>query len=197
MIIGYARVSTKDQPKSIEAQIDQLQKAGAEYIYKDVKQSGGKRDRPELNRALEYIRKDDVLVVCKLDRLSRSLIDLLNILKILNDKGAKFRSLGEAIETESAAGRMMMSMLGCFAQFEREIIRERVMRGLDHARANGRIGGGQYKLDEEERALAIQMIETDKKSQGQVARRFHVNRSTISRLMKEMREKKELETLKA
>src|SRR5260370_31559092 len=128
MIMGYSRVSTKSQDKSIDAQEDQLKKAGCEFIYTDKNQSGGKRDRPELDKALSFIRKDDVLVVCKLDRLSRSLIDLLNILKILEDRGAKFRSLGEAIETESAGGRMMMNMLGCFAQFERELIRERVMR---------------------------------------------------------------------
>jgi DNA invertase Pin-like site-specific DNA recombinase len=119
---------------------------------------------------------------------------MLNILKLLEEKGAQFRSLEEAIETESPAGRMMLHMLGCFAQFEREIIRERVMRGLEHARANGRIGGGQYKLDEEERELVIKMVESGK-SQGQVAKRFRVDLSMISRIMKEVREQREAKEL--
>ena len=115
MHIGYCRVSTGKQAASIEAQEAQLKKAGCEIVYKDENESGGKRNRPQLNKALEHIRKGDVLVVCKLDRLSRSMIDLLTILKQIDEAGATFRSLGEAIETESAAGRMMMQMLGCFA----------------------------------------------------------------------------------
>ncbi len=146
MHIGYCRVSTGKQAASIEAQEAQFKKAGCEIVYKDENESGGKRNRPQLNKTLEHIRKGDVLVVCKLDRLSRSMIDLLTILKQIDEAGAAFRSLGEAIETQSAAGRMMMQMLGCFAQFEREIIVERINRGLAHARANGKIGGGRYKL---------------------------------------------------
>jgi DNA invertase Pin-like site-specific DNA recombinase len=102
--------------------IEELKAAGCEIIYKDEGESGGKRNRPQLNKALEHIRKGDVLIVCKLDRLTRSLIDPLEILKKVEAAGAAFRSLGETFETESAAGRMMMSMIGCFAQFEREII---------------------------------------------------------------------------
>ena len=154
MHIGYCRVSTGKQAASIEAQQAQLKKAGCEIVYKDENESGGKRNRPQLNKALEHIRKGDVLVVCKLDRLSRSMIDLLTILKQIDEAGATFRSLGEAIETESAAGRMMMQMLGCFAQFEREIIVERINRGLAHARANGKIGGGRYKLSPDDQREA-------------------------------------------
>src|SRR5258705_9761403 len=117
MHIGYARVSTDKQGTSIEIQLQALRKAGCEDddVYRDENQSGGKRDRPQLNKALEHIRKGDVLIVCKLDRLSRSLVDLLGILKKIDEKGATFRSLGEAIETESPAGRMMMQMIGVFA----------------------------------------------------------------------------------
>src|SRR3984957_11380877 len=139
MHIGYCRVSTGKQAASIEAQEAQLKKAGCEMVYKDEDESGGKRNRPQLNKILEHIRKGDVLIVCKLDRLTRSLVDLLDILKKIEDAGAAFRSLGETFETESAAGRMMMNMIGCFAQFEREIIVERIKRGLEHARANGKI----------------------------------------------------------
>jgi len=188
MHIGYARVSTDGQSKSTEAQILQLKAAGCELIYQE-NESGGKRERPELNKALAHMRSGDVLIVTKIDRLSRSLIDLLGILKKLDDIGAKFRSLGESIETESAGGRMMMQMIGCFAEFERATIRERVRKGLAHARANGRIGGGRYKLSSAQQTEAIRMIVEDGKSQGQVAELFNVDRSTVSRMMTEGRER--------
>ena len=161
-------------------------------VYKDENESGGKRNRPQLNKALEHIRKGDVLVVYKLDRLTRSMIDLLTILKQIDERGATFRSLGEAIETESAAGRMMMQMLGCFAQFEREIIVERIKRGSAHARANGKIAGRRYKLSPADQMEAIRLIQVDKKSQGEVAHIYKVDRSTISRMMTEVRLKQDL-----
>jgi DNA invertase Pin-like site-specific DNA recombinase len=192
MKIGYARVSTDKQATSIDIQVKQLKEAGCEKIYKDENESGGKRNRPQLNKALEHIRPGDVLVVCKLDRLTRSLVDLLEILKKVEVTGAAFRSLGETFETESPAGRMMMNMIGCFAQFEREIIVDRINRGLAHARANGRIGGGRYKLSPADQQEAIRLIQVDKKSQGQVAHIYKVDRSTISRMMTEVRLKQDL-----
>jgi DNA invertase Pin-like site-specific DNA recombinase len=192
MNIGYARVSTDKQSTSIDIQVKQLKAAGCELIYQDENESGGKRQRPQLNKALEHIRKGDVLIVCKLDRLSRSLVDLLDILKQVESAGAAFRSLGETFETESPAGRMMMSMIGCFAQFEREIIVDRIKRGLEHARANGKIGGGRYKLSPADQREAIRLVQVDKKSQGQVADIYKVDRSTISRMMTEVRLKGEL-----
>jgi DNA invertase Pin-like site-specific DNA recombinase len=190
MNIGYARVSTDGQTKSTEAQMLQLA-AGCEIVYQE-NESGGKRERKELNKALEHIRRGDTFIVTKLDRLTRSLIDLLSILKKIDAAGAKFRSLGEAIETESPAGRMMMQMVGVFAEFEREIIKERVKKGLAHARANGRIGGGRYKLSTEEQAEAKRLILVEGKSQGLVAEKYGVDRSTISRMMTEIRLKEEL-----
>lgn len=192
MHIGYARVSTDKQSTSIDIQVKQLKAAGCELIYQDENESGGKRNRPQLNKALEHIRKGDVLIVCKLDRLSRSLVDLLDILKQIEAAGAAFRSLGETFETESPAGRMMMNMIGCFAQFEREIIVDRIKRGLEHARANGKIGGGRYKLSPADQREAIRLIQVDKMSQGQVADIYKVDRSTISRMMTEVRLKGEL-----
>ena len=134
MKIGYARVSTKDQHP--ENQIDLLAQAGCEKIYKET-QSGGKWDRTELQTALAHLRGGDILVVWKLDRLSRSLIDLLRILKKIDDEGAGFISLTESLDTTTPAGRLMMNMLGSFSQFEREIIRERTMAGLRRARELG------------------------------------------------------------
>jgi DNA invertase Pin-like site-specific DNA recombinase len=192
MHIGYARVSTDRQATSITIQEKQLQAAGCERIYKDEDESGGKRNRPQLNKSLEHLRSGDVLVVCKLDRLTRSLVDLLDILKKVDAAGASFRSLGETFETETAAGKMMMNMIGCFAQFEREIIVERIKRGLAHARANGKIGGGRYKLSPADQMEAIRLIQVEKMSQGQVAHVYKVDRSTISRMMTEVRLKEDM-----
>jgi DNA invertase Pin-like site-specific DNA recombinase len=192
MHIGYARVSTDKQATSITIQEKQLKAAGCELIYKDEDESGKKRNRPQLEKALEHIRKGDVLIVTKLDRLTRSLVDLLDILKKIEDAGAAFRSLGETFETESPAGRMMMKMVGLFAEFEREVIVDRIKRGLAHARANGKIGGGRYKLSPDDQREAVRMIQVEQKSQGQVAHIYKVDRSTISRMMTEVRLKQDL-----
>jgi DNA invertase Pin-like site-specific DNA recombinase len=122
MLIGYARVSTNEQDTA--AQVAALKAAGCERIFRE-KASGGRWDRPELHRLLEQLRKDDVLVVWKLDRLSRSLRDVLTIMEQIANAKAGFRSLSEAIDTTSPAGRMMMQMLAAFAKFERAMLRER------------------------------------------------------------------------
>jgi DNA invertase Pin-like site-specific DNA recombinase len=182
-LIGYARVSTDEQ--STAAQVERLQAAGCKQIYKE-NASGGRWERPELHKLLDRIRNDDVLVVWKLDRLSRSLSDLLHILKKLDDAGAGFRSLTEAIDTTTPAGRMMMQMLGSFAEFERAMLRERTKLGLARARAAGRVGGAQSKLSPAGQKQAISMY-TGGKTQTEVAEFFNVHRSTISRLVSERR----------
>ncbi|MCG5534311.1 recombinase family protein [Halorhodospira sp. 9621] len=139
MIIGYARVSREEQ-QDLAAQRDVLRQAGAERLFEEAA-SGGRWDRPELQRALEHLREGDVfVVVVKLDRLSRSLKDLLTLLERIESAGAGFRSLSEAIDTTTPAGRMMMQMIGSFAEYEREMIRERTRAGLEAARRRGRIG---------------------------------------------------------
>src|ERR1022692_162798 len=133
MLIGYARVSTNDQETA--TQVAALKAAGCERIYRE-KASGGRWDRPELHRLLDQLREDDVLVVWKLDRLSRSLRDVLTIMERLTETKAGFRSLTEAIDTTTPAGRMMMQMVGAFAEFERAMLRERTKAGLeDHLHA--------------------------------------------------------------
>jgi DNA invertase Pin-like site-specific DNA recombinase len=122
MLIGYARVSTNEQDTA--AQVGALKSAGCERIFRE-KASGGRWDRPELHRLLDQLRKADVLIVWKLDRLSRSLRDVLTIMEHIAKAKAGFRSLSEAIDTTSPAGRMMMQMLGAFAEFERAMLRER------------------------------------------------------------------------
>jgi DNA invertase Pin-like site-specific DNA recombinase len=187
MQIGYARVSTEDQ--STAAQVEQLEVFGCQRIYKENKSGGAasRWDRPKLHEAIESLLPGDTLVVWKLDRLSRSLSDLLHILKQLKDKGANFSSLTEAIETESPHGRMVMQILGVFAEFERAIVKERTKVGLARARAAGRIGGPKFKMSPAQQQAAMDMMNAGDKTQSDVAKLFNVDRSTISRLMSERR----------
>src|ERR671924_1220107 len=161
MLIGYARVSTNDQDTA--AQVAALKAAGCERIYRE-KASGGRWDRPELHRLLDQLRKRDVLVVWKLDRLSRSLRDVLTIMERLSEAEAGFRSLTEAIDTTTPAGRMMMQMVGAFAEFERAMIRERTQAGLAVARAEGRVGGRRPKLDRAQRADIAENVLSGRKT---------------------------------
>lgn len=185
MNIGYARVSTDDQ--STAAQVEELKRAGCDPIYKE-NASGGRWDRLELHKALSKLGAGDVLVVWKLDRLSRSLGDLLNILVQIEQKGAGFKSLTEAIDTTTPVGRMLAGVLGSFAQFEREMLKERTKLGLARARAAGRVGGARFKLSPAQQKAALHMINGGGgKTQAEVAELFNVNRSTISRLVSERR----------
>jgi DNA invertase Pin-like site-specific DNA recombinase len=188
MQIGYARVSTDEQ--HTENQIQKLKLVGCEKIYKETA-SGGQWERPQLHKALDHLREGDVLVVWKLDRLSRSLSDLLRILERIDQAGASFKSLTETLDTTGPCGRLMMNMLGAFNQFEREIIKERTKLGLERARANGRIGGGRYKLSAAQQAEAIKMIKAGEKTQSEIAELFDVDRSTVSRMMSEVRRKEQ------
>lgn len=180
MRIGYARVSTQDQDNA--AQIDALRVAGCKRIYEE-KASGGRWDRPELHRVLDHLREDDVLVVWKLDRLSRSLKDLLVLLEKVQLAGAGFRSLTESIDTTTAAGRMMMQIVGSFAEFERAMLRERTRNGLLAARSEGRIGGRRPKLTAHQQQEVIQMVAASKRTAADAARLFNVHPSTVARLM--------------
>src|SRR5579863_925495 len=180
MQIGYARVSTDDQDTA--AQVAALKAAGCERIYRE-KASGGRWDRPELHRLLDQLRKGDVLVVWKLDRLSRSLRDVLTLMERLAEASAGFRSLTEAIDTTTPAGRMMMQMVGAFAEFERAMLRERTKADLESARREGRIGGRPPKLTPTQQKEVINLVTKGRKTPADAARLFSVDPSTISRLL--------------
>lgn len=181
MLIGYARVSTQDQDSA--AQIAALESAGCEFIFEE-KASGGRWDRPELQRLLSQLRENHVVVVWKLDRLSRSLKDLLTIMDRINQAGAGFRSLTEAIDTTTPAGRMMMQIVGSFAEFEREMLRERTRNGLEAARQQGRIGGRRPKLKPEQAKEVVHLVRSGQKTAADAARLFNVHPSTVSRLLR-------------
>lgn len=138
MLVGYARVSTQDQ--TTDLQNDALAKAGCERIFAE-KASGAKTDRPELAKALEFMREDDTLVVWKLDRLARSMRQLIETVEDLRRRKINFHSITENIDTSTAAGELHFHLFGALAQFERSLIRERVNAGLVAARSRGRVGG--------------------------------------------------------
>jgi DNA invertase Pin-like site-specific DNA recombinase len=180
MRLGYARVSTQDQDTS--AQLAALKKAKCKRVYEETA-SGGRWDRPELHRLLDQLRPGDVLVVWKLDRLSRSLKDLLTLLEKVQLAGAGFLSLTEAIDTTTPAGRMMMQIVGSFAEFERAMLRERTRSGLIAARLEGRIGGRRPKLTPRQQREIVKLVDAGQKTAADAARLFNVHPSTINRLL--------------
>ncbi len=181
MLLGYLRVSKGDD-QNPALQRRALTQAGVEQLFEETA-SGGRWDRPELHRLLSQLRANDVVVVWKLDRLSRSLKDLLAILERIEEKGAGFRSLTEAVDTTIPAGRLMMPMVGAFAEFERAMIRERTRAGLSAARAEGRIGGRRHKLNSVQQADILDNVLSGRRTAAQMARLYHVSEATVSRLM--------------
>lgn len=177
MFIGYARVSTDDQDLSL--QIDALEKAGCNKIFRD-KASGAKKERPGLLAALEYVRdREDTLVVWRLDRLGRSLQHLIETMKVLDDRAVGFKSLQESIDTTTSGGRLIFHIFGALAEFERNLIRERTMAGLEAARARGRKGGRRKALDKEGRELLYKTYDAQKHSVKEMCKMFGVSKPTL------------------
>jgi DNA invertase Pin-like site-specific DNA recombinase len=180
MRFGYARVSTDNQDTA--AQVAALKAAKCDQIFRE-KASGGRWDRPELHRLLDRLRQGDVLVVWKLDRLSRSLRDVLMLMERLGELKAGFRSLTEAIDTTTPAGRMMMQMVGAFAEFERAMLRERTKAGIATARSEGRVGGRKPKLTAQQQSEIVKMVWRGERTAADAARLFRVHPATISRVL--------------
>jgi len=178
MFVGYARVSTQDQKP--ELQLDALKAAGCEKVFVE-KASGAQRERPELIAALDYVRDGDTLVVWKLDRLARSMKQLIETVEGLEEKGIGFRSLTEAIDTTTAGGKLVFHVFGALAEFERSIIRERTRAGLDAARARGRKGGRPPKLKEADLKAARAMLADKSITVEEVAKHLRVSPATLYR----------------
>lgn len=154
--IGYARVSTPDQ--KLDLQIEALQKIGCLKIFTDIA-SGAKSDRPGLERALNYLREGDTLVVWKLDRLGRSLAHLLQVIEFLSQRNIQFKSIADsAIDTTTPSGQLMLSMIAALSEFERNLIRERTKEGLAVAKSRGRQGGRRPVITDQKLKKAKQLI---------------------------------------
>lgn len=180
MLIGYARVSTLDQNHQL--QLDALKLAGCEKIFVETA-SGAQRDRPELAAALAYARDSDVICVWRLDRLSRSLKQLIETVEGLEAKGIGFRSLTESIDTTTPGGKLIFHVFGALAQFERELIKERTVAGLAAARAQGKIGGRPASLSDKDLAIAKAMLSDPAITMTEVAKRLKVSAATLYRHM--------------
>jgi DNA invertase Pin-like site-specific DNA recombinase len=179
MIYGYARVSTDGQ--SVEAQVRQLRAAGARQVFRETA-SGAKTDRAHLRRALAQLGPDDVLMVTRIDRLARSTRDLLNTLAAITDRKAGFRSLSDTwADTTTAHGRLMLTVLGGLAEFERELIRARTGEGRKRAVANGVKMGRKPKLTPHQIKEALRRREAGEPMR-EIGRSYNVSHSTISRL---------------
>ena len=177
MIIGYARVSTQDQNPAL--QTDALVAAGCEQVFHEMA-TGATRERPELVACLRTMRKGDTLVVWKLDRLARSLKDLVEIIDDLQKRGVGFRSLTEAIDTTSTGGRLVFHIFGALAEFEHSLIRERTIAGLAAARARGRRGGRKLAMSKTDVRKAAAMLSDPAITKTEVARHFGVSRVTLN-----------------
>lgn len=178
MLIGYARVSTVDQ--NLDLQRNALTEAGCEHIYTE-QMSGAVTDRPELMTAINYARSGDTLVVWKLDRLARSMKQLIDTVEDLRSRNIGFRSLTEALDTTTAQGRLVFHMFGALAEFERSLIRERTRAGLLAAKKAGRTGGRPSKLTYDDIAAAKAMLTNPDIGVASVAHRLGVSLATLYR----------------
>ncbi|OAS85098.1 recombinase family protein [Metabacillus litoralis] len=184
MIFGYARTSTKKQ--SLDMQLDELNRFGVDEIITE-QASGAKKDRVELNNLLGKLRKGDVLVVYKLDRLGRTMHQLVNLLNDFQEKGIEFVSIKDGINTSTTMGRFLFNIFGAMAEMEREVINERVVSGVESAKARGRLGGRKKAHTKEQIKGMLAMLEHGR-SKKEVQEMFVVSRTTLYRYIKENEE---------
>jgi DNA invertase Pin-like site-specific DNA recombinase len=181
MKIGYVRTSKKEQ--NPEMQRRELEAAGCERLFEESI-SSRKEDRPQLRAALDYCREGDALVVWKLDRLGRSLRELIDLVNGLKERGVEFVSLRESLDTTTPDGKLVFHVFASVAEFERDLIRERTMAGLEAARARGRKGGRKPVMDEKKLALASAMLKNREIPVREVCEAVGVSRSTLYRHLK-------------
>ena len=178
MKIGYARVSTEEQ--NLDRQLDILKQAGCDRIYEE-KVSGVKKDRTELNKMLDQIRTGDVIIISDLTRLSRSVKDLFSLVEQIEEEGANIKSIKESwVDTTTAQGKLMFTIFAGISQFERDLISQRTIEGLNAARARGK-KGGRPKTNEKEIKLAVKMYNSKNYSISEITKATGVSKTTLYR----------------
>lgn len=183
MLIGYARVSTNEQ--NLDLQLDALRKDGVEepHIFTD-KVTGTKAERPGLEDALSHLREGDTLVVWRLDRLARSLSNLIELVNRLAGRGIAFKSLTERIDTSSATGKLVFHIFGALAEFERNLIKERTLAGLSAARARGRLGGRPKLSAKSAKIVHAKKLYGDKSNSiADICKTLRISRATLYRYL--------------
>jgi DNA invertase Pin-like site-specific DNA recombinase len=175
-LIGLARVSTNDQ--SLELQLDALKASGCRRVFEETA-SGAAKVRPRLRDALDFLRPGDTLVVWKLDRLARSVRQLIDLIEDLHKRGCGFKSLTEAIDTTTAGGRLVFHVFGALAEFERGVIRERTLAGLTAARARGRKGGRPRLMTDESMIVAQALLRDGVLTVKDIAKQIGVSEGTL------------------
>lgn len=178
MLVGYARVSTHDQDAALQRVA--LEKAGCGRLFEETA-SGAQRDRPQLAAALEYMREGDQLVVWKMDRLARSVRQLIETVEDLEVRGIGFRSLTENIDTTSPGGKLVFHLFAALAEFERGLIRERTLAGLASAKARGRFGGRPRRMTDSDLEAARLLLADDRFTVSEVASKLKVSVATLYR----------------
>ena len=184
MLIGYARVSSEEQKLDLQRQA--LRDAGCERIFEET--AGGAAERPSLREAMAQLRAGDTLVVWRLDRLGRSLKDLIAHAESLRTQGVGLRSLKESIDTDSSTGQLVFHIFGALAEFERALIRERTRAGLAAARARGRVGGRRKRLGEEQRRHAVELYRSRQRTVKEICALVGISRSTLYAYVEEFGE---------
>lgn len=190
MIFGYARVSTQDQ--NLNLQIDDLKKSGCDRIFREKVSSF--KERPELNKLLDTARAGDTIIVWKLDRLGRSVKDLIHLINEFQEKQIGFRSLNDALDTATAQGRLIFNIFASLAEFERDLIRERTKAGLLAARARGRMGGkpkGLSKATMSKAHAAKALYDKKDKTGEEIGRVLGISRATVYRYVKEIEQQQQ------
>jgi len=180
MLIGYARVSTQEQ--NLDLQLNALEEIKCEKIFTE-KASGAQRDRPELKSALEYMRAGDVLVVWKLDRLARSLKQLIETVEDFEKRNIGLKSITESIDTTTSGGKLIFHIFGALAEFERGVIRERTIAGLNAARKLGRVGGRPSSLKASDLIVAKALLRDKNITVEEAARRLNISYATLYRYL--------------
>lgn len=181
MKIGYARVSTADQ--YLRMQEDALKSAGCEEIYTDIS-SGAKSQRPGLDKALGYVREGDILIVWKLDRLGRSIQNLIQTITSLQERKVCFKCLQENIDTSTSGGKLIFHIFSALAEFERDLIRERTEAGLKAARIRGRMGGRPPMLDNRQINRMIEMYDEQKNTVAEICKIYDISRPSFYNYLK-------------